>query len=706
VAFPVRFRVPLGLRVFFRSAFVLLILATLGLALSVLVDEKQRSYRNYAEGLRKNQAQIAARLRHPTGQLALLNPAAPSQATRPLRPLVLPFSAIDFDDRSKALQAVEMAGCALQYPDTSTLCVGVGANPYAGGFVYVVGSFVGDELAAHRPGELTFDNAHRVSVTLIEPEHTTRWIAPYELASDGRGRLTAFIDGVPVTRRTRPVRDFRGWLWQERRCVETAPRPVTDPVVDTGVDPSGSAATRPADTCRHRNWLSLRLPVASFQAALAARQPVWPPADIDRIGLRLQVLPPGGGAPIFDSDAAGATLPFALADLGSLLLPGETLHVQRAGMTRDLVTLRGKDDAQEPSSPWLGRLIRILPVEGFDGPIEVRESIATRLGRFELVLAGDFRSVNQRLAAVATRLSGFVAAMLAAVLLTWLALELRIIRRMTLLTRRAAALSSGVRSADGPAALDLSDLRSRDELGVLAQGLQDLLQRVHQDMRREHIRVEQEKDQWHAVGHEIMSPLQSLMALHGAPGDPSARYIQRMQQAMRVLYGQASPSEAFEATTLALKPLDIDAFLGHVAANAAYIGIGSVEYHTRARPLWVRADEYPLEDVVTHVLRNADRHRTPGTEIRITLDSDPEGTQARVTLYNQGPGIASGLLDRIFGYGVSAAGGDAASGGDPVHRGQGLFVARTYMAKMGGTIAASNVDGGVAFTLTLPCSPR
>ena len=44
-------RVPLRLRVFFRGAFALLALATLALAVSVLQDEKQRSHRNYAEGL-------------------------------------------------------------------------------------------------------------------------------------------------------------------------------------------------------------------------------------------------------------------------------------------------------------------------------------------------------------------------------------------------------------------------------------------------------------------------------------------------------------------------------------------------------------------------------------------------------------------------------------------------------------------------------
>jgi signal transduction histidine kinase len=260
-------------------------------------------------------------------------------------------------------------------------------------------------------------------------------------------------------------------------------------------------------------------------------------------------------------------------------------------------------------------------------------------------------------------------------------------------------VSTGVRGApagEGLADLDLSDLRGSDELGVLAQGLKDLLQRVNEDVRREQIRTQQEKDMWHAVGHEIMSPLQSLMALHGTPGDPASRYISRMQQAVRVLYGQASPSEAFEATTLALAPIDLDAFLGHVAANARYIDIADVEYQPHGQPLMVRADEHSLEDVVTHVLRNADRHRVGGTPIRIGVAVD--AGSVRVDLHNQGAPIADGRLERIFEYGVSDAPDSAAQG----QRGQGLFVARTYMAKMGGTITAANVDHGVCFSLSLP----
>ncbi|HWW20895.1 MAG TPA: hypothetical protein VNZ06_08830, partial [Steroidobacteraceae bacterium] len=104
-------QVPLRLRVFFRSAFLLLALATVALALFELREEKQLSYRAYRELFDRNTRQIGARLQHPSGQLALLNPSLPGATLTPLRPLLLPFSAIDFDDRTKAQQAAEMAGC-------------------------------------------------------------------------------------------------------------------------------------------------------------------------------------------------------------------------------------------------------------------------------------------------------------------------------------------------------------------------------------------------------------------------------------------------------------------------------------------------------------------------------------------------------------------------------------------------------------------
>jgi signal transduction histidine kinase len=231
----------------------------------------------------------------------------------------------------------------------------------------------------------------------------------------------------------------------------------------------------------------------------------------------------------------------------------------------------------------------------------------------------------------------------------------------------------------------VSDLRGSDELGILAAGLDDLL-------KREQLRAQQERDMLQAVGHEILSPLQSLMVLHPQADDPGHRYVQRMQQAVRVLYGQASPSEALQSATLDVATLDLDAFLRQVADNAHFAGIEDVRYAARGEAVAVRADEFSLEDVVTHVLRNAQRHRTPGTPVTIALTTDD--TTATIAIHNDGPAIDAAILGRIFEYGVS--GGDRAQ-----HRGQGLFVVRTYLAKMGGSVRARNVAGGVTFDLTL-----
>jgi signal transduction histidine kinase len=123
----------------------------------------------------------------------------------------------------------------------------------------------------------------------------------------------------------------------------------------------------------------------------------------------------------------------------------------------------------------------------------------------------------------------------------------------------------------------------------------------------------------------------------------------------------------------------------------------------------VHADEHGLEDVVSHLLRNAARHRRPGTSIRLRLEPGEAegGGQARVVIHNDGDPVPDSLRGRIFEYGVSGAEAfeDADAAGDaaraPPQRGQGLFVARTYMAKMGGTISVRNVEGGVEFTLAL-----
>ena len=672
-------------RILFRGVFLLLAIATIALALVLLKDEKERSWRDYREGFRRTQAEVLARLRHPAGLLALLNPGMQGDAT-PLRPLLLPYAALDFDDQNKAQQAVELAGCSVRYPDGSSVCAAIGNNPYTGGFIYLVGSFAATEMVPRDPGSMDFAASHRAVVTLALRGETTQWIAPFELLSDNangsiRGRFTAFADtgDAPQPEDAKPLRDFRGWLWQ------------------TGVCADGSEAT-PA--CPKRAFFSIRLPVEAFRQALFSRQrPVWPPPDLDQIRVRMRVLAPGAAAPVFDTDARGGEAPASLNDLRKALLPGETLEVRKLGAPKQAaLVFKGREDDAQRTSPLITRLIRRLPAEGATLPAPARDVIATPVGNYQALLSGDARGVERSLAAVATRMSWYVGAMLAAIVLAWLVIEVGLIRRITVLTRRAAAASRNVqqdRPDQGLARLDVSDLRGADELGILAAGLDDLLKRVNDDVRREQLRAQRERDMLQAVGHEILSPLQSLMVLHPNAHDAGHRYVQRMKQAVRVLYGQASPSEALQAATLEVGALDLDEFLHDVASNAHFAGISGVRYGRAGAAVPVRADEFSLEDVVTHILRNADRHRAPGTPITVALTLQDKS--ALITIRNEGEPIAPAALERIFEYGFSGAGADRGE-----HRGQGLFVVRTYMAKMGGTVSAHNVDGGVAFELQLP----
>ncbi len=698
-------------RLIVRSVFVLLIAALLALAVVLLQEEKARSYQSYSEGFRKTQAEVLAQLRHPAGQLALLNPDVQANTTPALRPLLLPYAALDFDDYSKAQQAVELSGCSTRFPDGSAICVGIGNNPYSGGFIYLVGSLATGPLVGRERGRLALDGVHRARVTLTMRGETSQWVAPFESQSEPdsvtiKGRLTGFAatpgdPALSLQQDTRPVRDFRGWLWQAGACADGAGTPPagTAPAT-TALAGTPIVSTPPA--CVRTAFFSVRLPVEAFREALfpKGRAVQWPPADLDRIQVRLEMMEPGSDKPVFDSNAPGAVMPLSLRELAQSLLPGERIHIRSlASADAPAITLKGGQGLAEPSSPWLSQLIKKLPVREVVTPLSSRDVVRTAAGHYEVQLTGDVRAIEQGLSVVATRLSWFVGGMLGAIALAWLVIEVGLIRRIAVLTKRAAVVSYNARDPQVEqrlGSLDVSDLRGSDELGILAGGLADLLQRVKDDVQREHIRAQQERDMWNAVGHEIMSPLQSLMAIHPQPQDASHRYVQRMQQAVRVLYGTASPSEALQAADLAVGSIDLNAFLKTVAANAHFAGISDVVFLPWDAPVTVRADEFSLEDVVTHILRNADRFRPAGTPI--TLHLSTTDSTASVAIHNQGPAIEPGRLQQIFEYGVS---GSADAGADKEHRGQGLFVAKTYMAKMGGTVSAGNVEGGVCLTLVL-----
>lgn len=114
---------------------------------------------------------------------------------------------------------------------------------------------------------------------------------------------------------------------------------------------------------------------------------------------------------------------------------------------------------------------------------------------------------------------------------------------------------------------------------------------------------------------------------------------------------------------------------------------------------WVEGEEARLGQVVVNLVRNALEAFDPARrEVnRLTIEIRPAGADAtRLTIADNGPGIAADLLPRIFDPFVT---GKGEAGGT----GLGLAICKDVVTEMRGTIEAHSVPGkGAVFTIVLP----
>jgi two-component system sensor kinase FixL len=111
----------------------------------------------------------------------------------------------------------------------------------------------------------------------------------------------------------------------------------------------------------------------------------------------------------------------------------------------------------------------------------------------------------------------------------------------------------------------------------------------------------------------------------------------------------------------------------------------------------LRGDPVQLQQVLLNLILNAcdalDASR-PGMRRLTVATSGGPGPEACLTVTDNGAGIASGLLERIF---------DSFFTTKPQGLGVGLSVSREIVAAHGGHIEAVNrAEGGAVFRVTLP----
>jgi two-component system sensor histidine kinase KdpD len=212
-----------------------------------------------------------------------------------------------------------------------------------------------------------------------------------------------------------------------------------------------------------------------------------------------------------------------------------------------------------------------------------------------------------------------------------------------------------------------------------------------------------------AVSHDLRTPLAAIQgaasALRGgAPGLDDAR----REELVETIEGEAARLERLVGNLLDMTRLEsgvLDFRRDWVPADEL-IGsaLNRLDATLDGRPVTIDlprdlpllyVDPVLFEQVLINVLENAAKHTPRGTPIAIAARSDPE--QVTIEISDRGPGISATPIERIFdkfqrGPGASAGG-----------VGLGLAISRGIVEAHGGTILASNREGGgAAFAVRLP----
>jgi signal transduction histidine kinase len=225
----------------------------------------------------------------------------------------------------------------------------------------------------------------------------------------------------------------------------------------------------------------------------------------------------------------------------------------------------------------------------------------------------------------------------------------------------------------------------RDELTALAATLDHLLARIAASRRHEQ-RFASE------IAHELRTPLSALrlraeLALTASGPEAAAEH----EQALATVIAQAERLDRTIDALLAVARQEINAAGGSVDLAAVARELDGVKVSSPSRLPIAEGDAEVVRRAVAPLVDNALRHAR--SEVLVELSSAP-GT-VRLTVRDDGPGVAADIVDRVFDPGFR--GPDEPAGG----AGLGLALARRLARSCGGDIRCRPGPGG-CFTLELP----
>ncbi len=302
------------------------------------------------------------------------------------------------------------------------------------------------------------------------------------------------------------------------------------------------------------------------------------------------------------------------------------------------------------------------------------------------------------LSSLATLRNALVVGVLGGALLAGV-LALLLARRATRPIRRIAQTAETIRAGERPFAR--INYRGHDELGALATVLDTCFAELEEAFERQ-------RRFGADASHELRTPLAAIRAnaelLRGwAATEPAARDAalasldQASRRAARLVEDLLYLARVEREPSRVRAPVRLDELVVGVAREATPLRPEVAIRIARLDEVTVGGDAFGLQQLMLNLLDNALRVSPPDGTVTVTLEADNGG--ARVSVTDEGPGIAPEQLERIFERLYTRP----ERGADRVGSGLGLAIARAIAIDHNGELTARNESArGATLMLVLP----
>jgi two-component system, OmpR family, sensor kinase len=234
--------------------------------------------------------------------------------------------------------------------------------------------------------------------------------------------------------------------------------------------------------------------------------------------------------------------------------------------------------------------------------------------------------------------------------------------------------------------LQIPESQADDEVAELARTLEGMLRELDAARGETESMLARQRQFVADASHELRTPLTSVLAnlellaesLHGDQGEAARSALRSSQRMRRLVADLLLLARTDAARVVARAPCNLAQIVVEAASELGPVS-SSHEISLDIRPASVMGSRDELHRLTINLLENALRHTPPGTAIRVSTATRPDGN-VELVVEDDGPGVPPELAGDLFERFVRGAGDRGGSFG------LGLAIVQAVAVSHGGTV--------------------